>query len=490
LHQEKQAAVELHKMGVEIGTASKMAQGLLNFEDSINKQMEASVLLGREINLDKARELSLNGDLEGATREVMNNIGGAAELEKMNVLQKQALAQATGMTVEDLAKAVDAQQEKNKYTGEEASALNRSLGFIMEMGGGVKNLIKDYGMAALSVLQMVAQLRLAKALQGDTAKSGKGFFSKMFGGGEKMPETKTPEVKTEALDKADKMKGKGGGFIDSMKGLADGLKQMAGSKVFQGILNTALAGPALVLSLSAIPFLLFMGMVPLKQLGNNFMNLAIGLEFMGSGKVALGSLNTMLFAAAGVIGLAAIPFMLAIALGGALVGSGLMGLASGLTAMGNPMVALGAGILAMVLLSAGASMLMFGAGVGIAAAGMSLLVASLKDVPFENLLALPVAFLGIGAGLYLMAAAGLAALPILGALTAFALVAPALTGLGSAIGGMFGGGGEGEKEDTSKLLLEEIKGLRADLNKGGIINMDGKKVGDVIRLALNTAGTR
>ena len=40
------SAIALHKMGVEIGTAAKMADGLLNFEDSINKQMEASVLLG------------------------------------------------------------------------------------------------------------------------------------------------------------------------------------------------------------------------------------------------------------------------------------------------------------------------------------------------------------------------------------------------------------------------------------------------------------
>ena len=94
------AAVELHKMGVDIATASKLSEGLLNFEDSINKQMEASVLLGREINLDKARELSLSGDLEGATKEVLKNIGGQAEFEQMNVVQKKALADATGLTVE------------------------------------------------------------------------------------------------------------------------------------------------------------------------------------------------------------------------------------------------------------------------------------------------------------------------------------------------------------------------------------------------------
>ena len=252
----------------------------------------------------------------------------------------------------------------------------------------------------------------------------------------------------------------------------------------------ALAGPALVVALPSIPFLLFMGLTPLKLLEINFKSLASGLSDMGTGKVALGSLNTMLFGVAGVVGLAAVPFMLVIAGLGKFIGIGLQGLARGLSAMADPMVAIGAGILSVVLLSAGASMLMFGAGVGLAAAGMSLLVASLKDVPFENLLALPVAFMGIAVGLGLMAYAGMAALPVLAAFTAFALVAPALTGLGSAIGGMFGGGGEGEKEDTSKLLLEEIKGLRADLNKGGVINMDGKKVGEVIRLGLNSAGIR
>ena len=487
-----QAAVELHKMGVEIGTASKMAQGLLNFEDSINKQMEASVLLGREINLDKARELALSGDLEGATKEIMANIGGAAEFEKMNVLQKQALAQASGMTVEELSKAVDAQEEFNKYNGESAGWLNKSLGFVMEMGGGVTKLVKEYGMAALSLFQMVAQLRLAKALQGDTAKSSGGFFSKMFGG-EKTPKIETPAIpKPDAAADAGKKLGGGGmmaGFKKNMTALADGFKEMGGSGVLKGIVNTALAGPALVVALPSIPYLLFMGLVPLKQLGDNFMNLAIGLEFMGTGKVAVGSLNLMLFSAAAVVGLAAIPFMLTMMLG-KLIGAGLEGLAGGLKAMGNPAVAMGAGILSMVLLSAGASMLMFGAGVGIAAAGMSLLVASLKEVPFENLLALPLAFLGIGAGLYVMAAAGMAALPVLAALTAFALVAPALTGLGSAIGGMLGGGEGEEKEDKMNDLLVEIRGLRADLNKGGVINMDGKKVGDVIRLALNTAGTR
>jgi len=111
---------------------------------------------------------------------------------------------------------------------------------------------------------------------------------------------------------------------------------------------------------------------------------------------------------------------------------------------------------------------------------------------------------GIAGGLGAVALAGLAALPIIGALVGLAAVAPMLAGLG----GMFGGGGgEGggtaepqaqtktiiggkEKEDSMTILIEEIRGLRADMAKGGTINMDGKKVGDVVRLAMNTSGVR
>ena len=128
-------------------------------------------------------------------------------------------------------------------------------------------------------------------------------------------------------------------------------------------------------------------------------------------------------------------------------------------------------------------MLLFGAGVGLAAAGMSLLVGSLKDVPFENLLALPFAFTGIAAGLTAMTIAGYAALPILGALTMLGVVAPALSGLGDTIGGLAGGG-----EGSLKAVEEKLDTLIGVIQKGGVINMDGQKVGEVVALALNTTG--
>jgi hypothetical protein len=95
---------------------------------------------------------------------------------------------------------------------------------------------------------------------------------------------------------------------------------------------------------------------------------------------------------------------------------------------------------------------------------------------------------GIAYGLGVMAIAGFAALPIIGALIGLAAVAPALTGLGNALGGMFGGGGE--ESDQMDKLIGKIDQLIAVASSGGEVKMDGKKVGEVIRLGLNSAGVR
>ena len=64
-----------------MGKVASIAENLLDFETSIEKQMEASVLLGRQINLDKARQLSLAGDLEGLQRELTRVVGSQAQFE-------------------------------------------------------------------------------------------------------------------------------------------------------------------------------------------------------------------------------------------------------------------------------------------------------------------------------------------------------------------------------------------------------------------------
>ena len=98
------AAVQARKLGLSLETTGKIANSLLDFESSIEKEMEASLMIGKQLNFNKARELALEGDLAGAAKDVMSQIGGKAELQKMNVLQRRALAESIGVSVEELSK--------------------------------------------------------------------------------------------------------------------------------------------------------------------------------------------------------------------------------------------------------------------------------------------------------------------------------------------------------------------------------------------------
>ena len=92
------------KMNIEMSTLTEQADNLLDFETSIGSEMEASMLIGKQLNFNKARELALSGDLVGAAQDVVSQIGGQAELEQMNVIQRRALADSIGVSVEELSR--------------------------------------------------------------------------------------------------------------------------------------------------------------------------------------------------------------------------------------------------------------------------------------------------------------------------------------------------------------------------------------------------
>ena len=549
-------AIELHKMGVEIGTAASMAKGLLNFEDSINAQMEASVLLGKEINLDKAREMALNHDIEGATREILRNVGGQENFNKMNVLQQEALAKASGMTVEQLQKAMDAQKESNKYSGEASGGFADTLGQVMALGGGIGKLTKDYGMMALSLFQVIGQMKMMRVLEGQPAKKG-GFL------GKKMEAPPPPIPKTDALaDSGKKMSGGGmmSGFKKNMKALASGFKEMGQPGVLAGVRNTFIAGPALVVAVLAIPFISFMGKADLKKLDKNFTSLATGLiamapTMMGSvaltvfgvaaipalaslpflylfGKMDLkkldknftslatgllimaptimGSVALQVFAVAGALAIPSLIFLAGIASIGKGAEIGLKALGKGLAAFGIPATALFVLIGIGLIGALGLAMIPFAYAISLLTPVLEVLgkiiIGVFSAIPpiitaiadgfvkmfgavsqdIGSFLLLGPALMMTGMGLVSMAAGGLMAMPIIGMLIALATVAPALVGLGAALGGMFGGEGGGKKEDKMDTLIAKIDTLIGIASTGGVVNMDGKKVGEIVRRAIPT----
>jgi hypothetical protein len=149
-------AVAAKKVGVEMGVMAAAAEGLLDFENSIEKQMEASVLLGREINLDKARQAALNGDLVGATKEMLANVGGEAEFNKMNVVQRKALADSMGVSVQDLSKMVKNQDKLNDLTEDQQAALANgevTMDELMANAGGLFDKMKGVAVTTFSLVK-------------------------------------------------------------------------------------------------------------------------------------------------------------------------------------------------------------------------------------------------------------------------------------------------------------------------------------------------
>ena len=89
-------------LGLDLKQLQGMGDSLLDFESSISKEFEAQLITGKQINLQKARELFLNNDLAGAAIEINKQIGSSQEFLKMNRFEAQSISEAFGMSVDQM----------------------------------------------------------------------------------------------------------------------------------------------------------------------------------------------------------------------------------------------------------------------------------------------------------------------------------------------------------------------------------------------------
>jgi hypothetical protein len=108
------AVVQTNKLGISLDQAKKAASGLLDFEQSIESELTAELLTGKNLNLEKARSLALEGKSAEAAGEMLKQVGSAADFAKMNVIQQDALAKAVGMSSDELADSLVYQENLNK----------------------------------------------------------------------------------------------------------------------------------------------------------------------------------------------------------------------------------------------------------------------------------------------------------------------------------------------------------------------------------------
>ena len=138
------------------GVAAAGAQ-LLNFESSISNELEAELLIGKELNLERARLAALTGDYETLTREINANIGDFGDFTKMNVLQQEALAKSVGMTADGLSD-------------------------VLLKNENIEALAQEARLAGDEDLAKQLEARSAQEKFNDTVEKLKGIFSDLVGG--------------------------------------------------------------------------------------------------------------------------------------------------------------------------------------------------------------------------------------------------------------------------------------------------------------------
>jgi len=495
-----EAAVAAGKLGVSMKTLSGITDNLLDFESSINAELELGAMLGKNINLDRARALAYEGDIGGSVRETLSALGGIEEFNKMDYFQKKQTAALLGVSVEEFQKMADNADKLDKNGQITLSTYDKLTNTAKAFGSQILSGVQGLGSVAVAAGQMGFNLKdglkSMKGMGGLTGKLkgllGKDALSKArknlsdkqiaagFGGkkAKDMLAAKTPKVPETSV--------------------SDNLNKTAGSKGPKA--SNLLKGAAAILILAAA---LFVAAKAFQEFGSvTWPAVGMGLaSLVGLAAIAyvLGKAQGEMIKGAiavAILGAALIPFAFSMSLIAGLDIGSVMAAAAGLVVFSAAVFGLGAlmmtGVGAFIfgaglaaLAGLGVSMMVLGAGLLVAAAGFQAiggsmgsvvsLISQVKDVLggmfqyIAPIAALALALVGLAGALTLVGVAGIAALPGLMAVAAVGTIA---MGVGSLLGF---GGDEGGGSDSD--LITEIRGLREDLNNGKVaVYLDGQKV--------------
>ncbi len=404
------AVTAAKQLGTTMSQLEQTSDHLLNFESSIESELKAELLTGKQLNLERARAAALSNDMVTLSEEIGKNQDVINSFAKGNRLEQQAIAESLGMSREELAKMIYQQEAQKigadgvraKY-GEQAyeqlkaqnaqekfnnaiEKLQSALSSVVQifspiidavafLAEGVSVILSKWyllypivGIVALSYLpKMIAGFKNIGTSIADSAKNFTKLFSKegraslFSGAGAKKPEVPTPEAgKT----------GKGaGGLMDSLKGIKT---------------TDMIKGAAAILILSAA---LFVAAKAFQEFANvEFEDVMLGIGAIG----ALAGIAFLLSKAEKdmikgavavlILGAALIPFSYAMSLIAGLdieavlaAGAGLLIFGAAVFGLGALMftgvgaMLFGAGILALIAL--GGAMIVLGAGLKVVSEG-------------------------------------------------------------------------------------------------------------------------
>jgi hypothetical protein len=358
---------------------SKVTEGLLDFESSISKELELSAMLGKNINLNKARALAYDGKMGAAVKETISQMGGIDAFNKMDVFQKKAAAEAAGLTVEEfqkMASNLDKLNDKGEIQLSTFDSFTQSLSAFAS--GPLGSSLKGMGSMVIAAGQFNTGLGAMGINMGGVVKGTKDVLKGLF----KMTEggllSKIKNVFTSAGSSATPPStsstnpAAGGGMMDSM------------SKVN---MSAVLKGAAAMVLVAGAVYILGKALQEYTKVGLSEIGMAAaGMLLLGSAVMGLGLIMSSGVGAVAILAGAAA--MLVVAASVYVLGKALQEMGAGFSALGQiqPIVS---GLVSMV------------GGIGLLAVAFTGLAGSLALLGTAGLLALPTLMgLGVaGAGL-------------------------------------------------------------------------------------------
>jgi len=151
-------AVEARRLGIELKDIGAAADKFLDFQTSINNEMEASVLFGKDINFTRARELSYAGDLAGLAKEQSRILKEVGDFRKLDAFQAKALAESILDTIDKTNESLSEKYQKELKSQQLASQQQKLLASINSIMVELGEVVLPFLSGLLSVVGVLLKI--------------------------------------------------------------------------------------------------------------------------------------------------------------------------------------------------------------------------------------------------------------------------------------------------------------------------------------------
>jgi hypothetical protein len=173
-------AIEARRLGTTLKDVLKTTEDLLDFENGIEKELVAATFVGGQFNLSQARALAYAGKHVDAQKEILRQIERSGKFSDQDMFTKKALADAAGMTVDQITKQLLIQEK----LGDLSDAEQKRMSAAMDKGLDITNMTDDQLKAKTQQLAKEEEIadkitQMENSFKGIVASVGEGLLPLM-----------------------------------------------------------------------------------------------------------------------------------------------------------------------------------------------------------------------------------------------------------------------------------------------------------------------